>query len=65
MLQAETAVGLSDNCTRLVIVSAGLVGSGSPGVMVVRVLDELDLGKLMMLTHQVISKFSCESSTVQ
>lgn len=47
------SVGYSDNCTRLVTVSAGVAGSASSGVMVMRVLDELDLGKIMMLTHQV------------
>lgn len=55
MVQTETSVGFSDNFTRLVTVSAGLVGYGSrsSAMMVVRVLDELDLGKLMMLTHQL------------
>lgn len=59
-MQTETSVGFSDNFTRLVTVSAGLVGYGSrsSAMMVVRVLDELDLGKLMMLTHQVTSKHS-------
>lgn len=47
------SVGCSDNCTRLVTVSAGVAGSASSGVMLMRVLDELDLGKIMMLTHQV------------
>lgn len=41
--------GHSDNCTRQVVVSAGR----GEGRMAVRVLDELDLGKLMMLVHQV------------
>ena len=44
-----TPTGHSDNCTRQVIVSAG----PGQGHMAVRVLDELDLGKLMMLVHQV------------
>lgn len=43
-----TPAGHSDNCTRQVIVSAGR----GQGLMAVRVLDELDLGKLMMLVHQ-------------
>lgn len=42
-------LGHSDNCTRQVVVSAGR----GQGLMAVRVLDELDLGKLMMLVHQV------------
>eukprot|EP00752_Nemacystus_decipiens_P015755 g14066.t1 len=42
--------GYSDNCTREVLVSAGR----SQGRMAVRVLDELDLGKLMMLVHQLL-----------
>ncbi len=41
--------GHSDNCTRQVVVSA----ERGQGRMAVRVLDELDLGKLMMLVHQV------------
>lgn len=41
--------GRSDNCTRQVVVPAG----PGQGLMVVRVLDELDLGKLMLLIHQV------------
>lgn len=41
--------GYSDNCTRQVVVSAGR----GQGLMAVRVLDELDLGKLIMLVHQV------------
>lgn len=44
--------GHSDNCTSQVIVSAGQ----EQGRMAVRVLDELDLGKLMMLIHQVGSE---------
>ncbi|CBJ26254.1 conserved unknown protein [Ectocarpus siliculosus] len=43
-------LGHSDNCTRQVVVSAGR----GQGLMAVRVLDELDLGKLMMLVHQVL-----------
>eukprot|EP00903_Cladosiphon_okamuranus_P017738 g16330.t1 len=42
--------GYSDNCTREVVVSAGR----GQGRMAVRVLDELDLGKLMMLVHQLL-----------
>ncbi|CAN0216305.1 unnamed protein product [Pylaiella littoralis] len=45
-----TPAGHSDNCTRQVIVSAGR----GQGLMAVRVLDELDLGKLMMLVHQLL-----------
>ncbi|CAM9391860.1 unnamed protein product [Laminaria digitata] len=41
--------GHSDNCTSQVIVSAG----EGQGRMAIRVLDELDLGKLMMLIHQL------------
>lgn len=60
------AGGSSESCTRLVTVSANVAGTGS-GVMVVQVLDELDLGKLMMLIYQVIFEFyttdsSCHSS---
>ncbi|CAM9483893.1 unnamed protein product [Ectocarpus fasciculatus] len=43
-------LGHSDNCTRQVVVSAGR----GQGLMAVRVLDELDLGKLMMLVHQLL-----------
>lgn len=41
--------GQSDNCTRQVVLPAG----PGQGLMAVRVLDELDLGKLMLLVHQV------------
>lgn len=41
--------GNADNGTRQVLIS----GSNGQGLMAVRVLDELDLGKLMMLIHQV------------